>query len=267
MGDEFAWNDRYAGDAAWTEWFKICSVSGCRPEFASRLREQISAAMYARLSRAGISREEAGDDPIAFFDAYFKLKGSREKGKPLKLYFAHRIKDEGLEMVDFVCGTLFGSGSGRVRDIVLDWIAVIKGWKPRTVADEDGRRRLVWENAGDENLAAVEQSEEPQSLDFLDEEPLRAHASRKTLPRFSSTQLRTTSRSPSPAYSPRLARGSRRPTPCGRRSLRRLSGSFAMSSLRTRLFLRVSSSLQPRRICRAAFKKNWGWKNERRVPE
>ena len=178
MGDEFAWNDRYAGDAAWAEWFKICSVSGCRPEFASRLREQISAAMYARLSRAGISREEAGDDPIAFFDAYFKLKGSREKGKPLKLYFAHRIKDEGLEMVDFVCGTLFGSGSGRVRDIVLDWIAVIKGWKPRTVTDEDGRRRLVWENAGDENLAAVEQSEEPQSLDFLDEEPLRAESER-----------------------------------------------------------------------------------------
>ena len=176
MSEEFAWNDRYAGDDAWTEWFEICSVAGCRPEFASRLREQISAAMYARLSRAGISREEVGDDPVAFFDSYFKLRGSREKGKPLKLYFAHRIKDEGIEMVDFVGGTLFGSGSGRVRDIVLDWIAVIKGWKPRTVAGEDGRRRLVWENAGDADLAAVEQREEPESLDFLDEEPLRAAA-------------------------------------------------------------------------------------------
>ena len=156
MGEEFAWNDRYAGDDAWAEWFEICSVAGCRPAFASRLREQISSAMYARLARAGIPREDAGDDPVAFFDAYFRLKGSREKGKPLKLYFAHRIKDEGIAMVDFVCGTLFGSGSGRVRDIVLDWIAVIKGWKPRTVAGEDGSRRLVWENAGDESLAAVE---------------------------------------------------------------------------------------------------------------
>ena len=176
MGEEFAWNDRYAGDDAWAEWFEICSVAGCRPAFASRLREQISSAMYARLARAGIPREDAGDDPVAFFDAYFKLKGSREKGKPLKLYFAHRIKDEGIAMVDFVCGTLFGSGSGRVRDIVLDWIAVIKGWKPRTVAGEDGSRRLVWENAGDESLAAVEQAEEPESFDFLDEEPLRADA-------------------------------------------------------------------------------------------
>ena len=178
MGEEFAWNDRYAGDDAWAEWFEICSVAGCRPAFASRLREQISSAMYARLARAGIPREDAGDDPVAFFDAYFKLKGSREKGKPLKLYFAHRIKDEGIAMVDFVCGTLFGSGSGRVRDIVLDWIAVIKGWKPRTVAGEDGSRRLVWENAGDESLAAVEQAEEPESFDFLDEEPLRAAAGR-----------------------------------------------------------------------------------------
>ena len=77
MGEEFAWNDRYAGDDAWAEWFEICSVAGCRPAFASRLREQISSAMYARLARAGIPREDAGDDPVAFFDAYFKLKGSR----------------------------------------------------------------------------------------------------------------------------------------------------------------------------------------------
>ena len=79
MGDEFTWNDRYAGDEAWTEWFEICSVDLCRPEFAVRLREQVSSALYSRLARAGISREDAGgEDPVAFFDAYFKLKGSRE---------------------------------------------------------------------------------------------------------------------------------------------------------------------------------------------
>jgi len=179
MGDEFAWNDRYAGDDAWTEWFEICSVSGCRPEFAARLGEQVASALYAQLARAGFSRTDTGgEDPVSFFDSYFKLKGTREKGKPLKLYFAHRIKDEGLDMADFVCGTLFGSGSGRVRDIVLDWIAVLKGWKPRTVSGDDGRRRIVWENAGDANLAAVELSDEPEPLDFLDEGPLRAAAER-----------------------------------------------------------------------------------------
>ena len=179
MGDEFEWNDRYAGDDAWTEWFEICSVAGCRPEFAARLGAQVASALYAQLARAGLSRADTGgEDPVAFFDSYFKLKGSREKGKPLKLYFAHRIREEGVAMSDFVCGTLFGSGSGRVRDIVLDWIAVLKGWKPRTVSCDDGRRRVVWENAGDANLASVEQSEEPETLDFLDEGPLRAASER-----------------------------------------------------------------------------------------
>jgi hypothetical protein len=179
MGDEFAWNDRYAGDDAWNEWFDICSVAGCRPEFAVRLAEQVSSAMYSQLSRAGFPREDAhGDDPVAFFDSYFKLRGSRDAKKPLKSYFLHRIKDEGIDMVDFVCGTLFGSGSGRVRDIVLDWIAVLKGWKPRTVSDGEGRRRVVWENAGDENLASVELAGESDSLELIDEEPLRAEASR-----------------------------------------------------------------------------------------
>ena len=179
MGDEFAWNDRYAGDDAWNEWFDICSVAGCRHDFAVRLAEQVSSAMYSHLSRAGLSREDAhGDDPVAFFDSYFKLRGSRDAKKPLKSYFLHRIKDEGIDMVDFVCGTLFGSGSGRVRDIVLDWIAVLKGWKPRTVSDGEGRRRVVWENAGDENLASVELAGESDSLELIDEEPLRAEASR-----------------------------------------------------------------------------------------
>jgi hypothetical protein len=179
MGDEFAWNDRYAGDGAWTEWFEICSVAGCRPEYAGRLAEQVSSAMYSKLARAGISRADThGEDPVAFFDSYFKLRGSRDAKKPLKSYFLHRIKDEGIDMVDFVCGTLFGSGSGRIRDIVLDWIAVLKGWKPRTVADGEGRRRVVWENAGDENLASVELAGESDALELLDEEPLRAAAGR-----------------------------------------------------------------------------------------
>ena len=102
--------------------------------------------MYAQLARFGLNREDAGtDDPVAFFDGYFKLKGSRERGKPLKLYFAHRISAECLRMFDFICGTLFGSRSGRVHDIVTDWISSLKGWKSRIVRGEDGCRRLRWE--------------------------------------------------------------------------------------------------------------------------
>ena len=136
----------YAGDAAWSEWFAICSVGGCADENRARLRAEVESAMYAQLARFGLSREDAGaDDPVAFFDGYFKLKGSREKGKPLKLYFAHRIRVEHLRMIDFVCGTLFGARSGRIHDIVTDWISTLKGWRTRIVRGEDGCRRLRWE--------------------------------------------------------------------------------------------------------------------------
>ena len=138
--------EKYAGDAAWSEWFAICSVGGCSEENRKRLRTEVESAMYAQLARFGLSREDAGeDDPVSFFDGYFKLKGSRERGKPLKFYFAHRIRAEHLRMFDFVCGTLFGSRSGRVHDIVADWISSLKGWKSRIVRGEDGCRRLRWE--------------------------------------------------------------------------------------------------------------------------
>ena len=149
--------NRYAGDAAWEEWFRICSVGGCSADSSAKLREQVAHAMVAQLGRYGLATEEAGgDDPVAFFDAYFKLKGSQEKPKPLKQYFAHRIVADGLKMVNFVCGTLFGSQAGRIHDIVLDWIATLKGWKPRSLRGADGKRHLVWENAGPEAITELE---------------------------------------------------------------------------------------------------------------
>ena len=168
--------DRYAGDKAWGKWFEICSVDGCPPEAARRLRAQVAPAMLSRLARHGIAPEETqGEDPVAFFDAFFRLRGSREGAKPLKLWFAHRIRAEGIAMRDFVCGTLFGSASGRVHDIVVDWIAALKGWKPRTLRDADGRRRLVWEGApADEAAAALQAGDAaPDAADLLDAEPLR----------------------------------------------------------------------------------------------
>lgn len=167
-------HDRYAGDAAWQEWFDRCAVSRCDAENAARLGAQISAAMQAQLARCGLARDDAGnDDPVSVFDAYFMLKGSRDPGKPLKAYFAHRIKAEGLRLVDFVCGTLFGARSGRIHDIVMDWIASIKGWKPRTVRDADGRRHVVWEGAGDESVASLELGRDADPAALIDLEPLR----------------------------------------------------------------------------------------------
>ena len=165
---------KYAGDAAWREWFEICSVDGCPPDLAVPLREQVTSAMYSRLASCGVGREETGEeDPVAFFDAFFKLKGSRDKGKPLKLYFAYRIQAEEMRLRDFVCGTLFGSLSGRIHDIVTDWIASIKGWKPRTLRDENGKRHLVWEGAAENETASLEMADDSNPAEFLDVDPLR----------------------------------------------------------------------------------------------
>jgi len=178
MKDDFCLNGGYAGDSAWREWFAMCAVERCGAASGERLRAQVASAMFSHLARYGLRREDAcGDDPVAAFDAYFRLKGSRDARKPLKLYFAHRIKAEGLRMVDFVCGTIFGSLSGRIHDIVVDWIATLKGWKPRSLRGEDGRRRLVWENAGEDDIAQLEQPDTTDPAAFLDVEPLRKKAS------------------------------------------------------------------------------------------
>ena len=138
----------YAGDRAWWEWFEVCYVDGCAA--AAALREQIASAMYAQLARFGFTRADVeGMDPVLHFDAYFLLTGSRSKPKPLKLYFRHRMELEDRPLDEVVCGTLVGSGSGRVHDIVRDWLATAKGWKPRSVRDTEGRRHLVWERAAE----------------------------------------------------------------------------------------------------------------------
>ncbi len=171
--------EKYAGDAAWREWFDICSVNGCQPASAEALRAQIASAMYARLAKCGIGREETHDeDPIAFFDAFFKLKGSRDKGKPLKLYFSYRITAEGMRLTDFVCGTLFGSISGRIHDIVMEWISVLKGWKPRSLRSPDGKRHVVWEDAAKEESTAQTLVDESDPTAFLDVDPMRAEIDR-----------------------------------------------------------------------------------------
>ena len=167
-------NDIYAGDAAWREWFDAGAVSRCSAANAARLGAQIGAAMYSQLARFGVARSDAGeDDPVSVFDAYFMLKGSRDPGKPLKAYFAHRIKVEGLRLLDFVCGTLFGARSGRIHDIVIDWIASIKGWKPRSLRGPDGRRQVVWESAGKGSAAELEQGCDADPAALLDVTPLR----------------------------------------------------------------------------------------------
>lgn len=141
-------NEKYAGDNAWTEWFELCSVARCQPEPASKLNDQIRSAMYSQLTRFGYTSNTVGnDDPVTFFDSFFLMKGSRDTNKPLKSYFKYRIGKENTPLREFICGTIFSAQFGRIHDIVRDWIASVKGWKPHSLLGEDGKRHLQWERA------------------------------------------------------------------------------------------------------------------------
>ncbi len=171
--------DKYAGDTAWKQWMERCSVARCGAAAAARLRAQISSAMFARLSKFGMGEEDAaGDDPVAFFDSFFMLRGAADAPKPLKAYYASRLAETGVRLADFVCGTLFGSRSGRVHDIIIEWIATLKGWRPHTIRDAEGRRRFVWEGAGDEGVESLEALESAafNPAELLDAAPMRRAA-------------------------------------------------------------------------------------------
>lgn len=170
MKTETGKEDLYAGDDAWREWFDVCSVAGCSERSSAPLRREIVSAMRAQLTRMGFGGQDVGfDDPVAFFDSYFTLRGHRTAKKPLKAYLAYRMRVEKRKMSDFVCGTLFGTRSGRIRDIVLDWISVLKGWRAHSCRRADGSRQLVWEHGTDiDALGSDLTAAETDSMSRLD---------------------------------------------------------------------------------------------------
>ncbi len=145
--------DKSGGDAAWQAWFDCCSVARVREIntlLAAELAAYISAAMRGQLAKTGYaSAEFDGDDPVSFFDSFFLLGSMRSEAKnkkPLKRLLAGKVAG-GVPLKELVCGVLFSSRCGRVRDIVRDWIATVKGWKWRSVLQEDGTRKIVREGA------------------------------------------------------------------------------------------------------------------------
>ncbi len=147
--------EKSGGDAAWQAWLDLCSVGRVKESdaaLAGGLAAHIGAAMRGQLAKTGYdSIEFDGDDPVAFFDSFFLLGSMRSEAqnkKPLKRLLASRLAG-GVPLKELVCGVLFSPQRGRIRDIVRDWIATVKGWKWRSVLQEDGTRKLVREGAAD----------------------------------------------------------------------------------------------------------------------
>ena len=145
--------EKFGGDAAWQAWLNLCSVGRVRESdvtLADGLASYIGAAMRGQLAKTGYaSAEFDGDDPVSFFDSFFLLGSMRSEAKnkkPLKRLLAGKVAG-GVPLKELVCGVLFSSQCGRVRDIVRDWISTVKGWKWRSVLQEDGTRKIVREGA------------------------------------------------------------------------------------------------------------------------
>lgn len=158
-------NDAYStsgGDEAWEAWLDLCSVAGVQEQkanLADGLKAHIVSAMMATLAREGFAPVDfESDDPVSFFDSYFLLGSERAEAKaakPLKQFYKFRMANEGIPLKEFVCGVLFSKQRGKIKDIVRKWIETVKGWRPHTLTQGDGRRKIVWESAveKEENVA------------------------------------------------------------------------------------------------------------------
>jgi len=146
--------EQAGGDAAWQLWFERCAVHRVgeeNPTFAAGLAAEIDSAMYGQLSKMGVTKESMnGDVPHLHFDAFFLADSTRKEAemrKPLKQFYKDRLAAADRSLKEFVCGTIFSSSTGRIRDIARDWVCTVRGWKPHSVKGEDGKRSVIWERA------------------------------------------------------------------------------------------------------------------------
>lgn len=164
MGKDFY--ELSGGDAAWKKWFELCSVDLVRavdPNLADGLKKQIESAMSRQLQDIGLGLDDVcGDDAVSHFDSFFLLDGIRKgkkEEKPLKQYYKYRVALNDRPLKEFVCGTLFSAQCGRIRDIARDWVATVRGWKPHSLKQLDGKRVVVWESAAaKEDVREVERT-------------------------------------------------------------------------------------------------------------
>lgn len=150
--------DIYAGDAAWEEWFTVCSVPGCQKDHMAALSKQVCSAMARELARHGVERQDS-KDAIEQFDSYFLLSGTNMRKKPLKQWLLAQMQMVHGEMKGLVCGKVFGSSGGCIRDIARDWVELIKGWKSHSRI-VDGKRKRFWEHSGDEEDTSEQAGQE-----------------------------------------------------------------------------------------------------------
>ena len=181
MSDDL--NETYCGDEAWQKWFELCAVDRVRQfdsGFADGLQKQIGSAMRVQVKNMGLSQDDfCDDDAVSHFDSFFLLDSARKESsgaKPLKLYYKYRMALKDRPLKEFVCDTLFSAQCGRIRDIARDWIATVRGWKPHSRIQPDGKRIVVWESAAQkEDVRETERAVTYKCTSRVDAEELRGY--------------------------------------------------------------------------------------------
>ena len=159
-------NDEYeanGGDLAWGQWLELCSVERVRSvdkTMAQGLEKSISKAMCRQFWHLGFEDVGDVDGLVHHFDTYFLLDGTqkdKEGKKPLKKLLAYTMETGGIPLKEVICGMVFSSSCGWIRSIARDWIEVTQGWKPHSIKQTNGKRKVVWEHASE----TTDQNEEP----------------------------------------------------------------------------------------------------------
>ena len=163
-------NDEYeanGGDQAWGQWLELCSVErvrGIDKTMAQGLEKSISKAMCRQFWHFGFEDVGDVDGLVHHFDTYFLLDGTqkdKEGKKPLKKLLAYTMETGGIPLKEVICGMVFSSSCGWIRSIARDWIEVTQGWKPHSIKQPNGKRKVVWEHASE----TADQNEEPLQND------------------------------------------------------------------------------------------------------
>lgn len=143
--------DKYAGDAAWLQWFELCSLAKCDEQYRRPLMEQVSSALGRAVDSRRCELSYGRDYLLAYFDEHFKLGGSVERPKPLKEYLLAKVPEARNGLRGVVLGTIL---SGEVltmsRNIKLVEDGTQTRWYtyPKNYKDKELRGKKVLLIAG-----------------------------------------------------------------------------------------------------------------------
>lgn len=104
--------DRYAGDAAWRQWFDVCCIDGCEEEHRKSLADEVASALGRAVESRKCQLSYERRYLLAYFDMHFKLGGSFDKPKPLKQYLLAKIPNARNGLRGVVLGSIM---SGEVK--------------------------------------------------------------------------------------------------------------------------------------------------------